>query len=304
MRTPGKTQGANPPWARLRTPAKVSLTLQVLGQRKDGYHDVRLVLVPVSLYDTLRLQSTPGIPLSLEVDSAEELGPVEDNLVWRAARRFERAVGVALQARMRLTKGIPSGAGLGGGSGNAAGTLVALNALHGFPLSPEALIAEAAALGSDVPFFIEARPAVCEGRGEVLTPLAGVPRLTLLVVKPAFSIGTADAYQALAASRAGRPAPAPAPLADLSTVDAVVAALHNDFEGVLSARYPELAEIRGSLAAAGALGAVLTGSGSAVIGLFRDRSQRDRAAERLGREGRWTVLPCETLAGHSYEFES
>lgn len=304
MRTTGKTQGANPPWMRLRTPAKVSVTLQVLARRKDGYHSVRLVLFPVSLYDTLRLQSAPGIPLSLEVDSAEDLGPVEKNLVWRAARNFERAAGVALQAKFHLTKRIPSGSGLGGGSGNAAGTLVALNALHGHPLSPQALLAEAATLGSDVPFFIAARPALCEGRGEVLTPLERLPRLVLLVVKPGLSIETAGAYRALAEARAGRPAPAPAPLADLTTVDAVAAALHNDFEPVLCARHPELAEIRARLLAEGALGAVLTGSGAAVFGVFRERPQRDRAAERLDREGRWTILPCETLVDHSYDFES
>jgi 4-diphosphocytidyl-2-C-methyl-D-erythritol kinase len=300
----GKTQGANPPWARLRTPAKVSLSLQVFDLRKDGYHGVRLVLVPVSLYDTLRMQHAPGIPLSLEVDSAEDLGAVENNLVWRAACRFEEASGVALQGKIRLTKRIPSGAGLGGGSGNAAGTLVALNALHGFPLSPPALLAAAAALGSDVPFFVAPRPSVCEGRGEVLSPLAAVPPLALLVAKPRFSIATGAAYRALAESRAGRPAPVPAPLPDLTTVDAVAAALHNDFEPVLDGRYPELAELRAQLSAAGALGAVLTGSGSAVFGVFRGAPQRDRAAERLGRDGRWTLLPCETLAGHSYDFES
>ena len=304
MRMTGKLQGANPLWMRLRTPAKVSLSLQVLGKRKDGYHDVRLVLVPVSLYDTVCFQGTPGVSLALAVDSVEDLGPIEENLIWRAAQRFEQAARVALQARIRLVKHIPSGAGLGGGSGNAAGTLVALNALHGGPLSREALLAEAAALGSDVPFFIAPHPALCEGRGDRLTPLAGLPRLILLVVKPSIAMETARAYRMLAAAREAGAPPAPAPLPPLTTVDAVVAALHNDFEPVLFARHAELAEARARLLAEGALGAVLTGTGSAVFGVFRDQSARDRAAVRLGRVGRWTVLPCESLGGHSYDFES
>lgn len=304
MRMTGKLQGANPLWMRLRTPAKVSLSLQVLKQRKDGYHDVRLVLVPVSLYDTVWFQGTPGVSFSLVVDSAEDLGPVEENLIWRAAQRFEQAARVALQARIRLIKRIPAGAGLGGGSGNAAGTLVALNALHGGPLSREALLAEAAALGSDVPFFIAAHPALCEGRGDRLTALAGLPRLILLVVKPSLSLETAGAYRTLADARAAGPPPVPSPLPALTTVDAVVAALHNDFEPVLFARHAELAEVRGRLLAEGAVGAVLTGSGSAVFGVFRDEAGRDRAAARLGQAGSWTILPCETLGGHSYDFES
>jgi 4-diphosphocytidyl-2-C-methyl-D-erythritol kinase len=305
MRMGSKLQGANPPWTRLRTPAKVSLTLRVLARRKDGYHGVHLVLVPVSLYDTLAFQSSPGNPLSLEVDSPESLGPLEDNLVWKAAKAFEREAHLSLNAKIRLIKRIPSGAGVGGGSGDAAGTLVALNRLYGNPLSHDALLAAAEQLGSDVPFFIDACPALCEGRGERLTPLTALPRVPLLVVKPGFGIGTADAYGALAVARAGRLMPDPPPVPDLTSVDAIASALHNDFEIVLFERYPELATIRQALLTAGAAGAVLSGSGSAVCGLFRDAAARNRALQHVSStERRWFVLPCETLPGHDYEFFS
>jgi 4-diphosphocytidyl-2-C-methyl-D-erythritol kinase len=304
MRMTSKTQGADPLWMRVRTPAKVSIALQVLGKRKDGYHEVSLVLVPVSLYDTLAFCPEGENPLSLEVDSKEDLGRLEDNLVWRAAAVFQEATGMSLNDRILLAKHIPSGAGLGGGSGNAAGTLVALNALHGRPLAPQQLQVLAATLGSDVPFFVDPHPATCEGRGERLTPFAGFPSLPLLIVKPPFSIGTAEAYRALAQSRSG-PAPvSPQPMPKLTTVDTVVSALHNDFEPVLFKSHPELAEIRDTLRKEGAAGAVLSGSGSAVFGIYRDPAARDGAAQRVRADRRWAVFPCETLTGHTYEFES
>jgi 4-diphosphocytidyl-2-C-methyl-D-erythritol kinase len=304
MRLGTKTQGAAGPSLRLRTPAKVTLVLRVLGPRKDGYHDVQIALAAVSLYDTIEIQRIPDKGLSLEVDSAESLGPEPDNLVWRAAREFEAAAGIELGVALRLTKRIPSGAGLGGGSGNAAATLIACNRLWGEPLGVERLAAAAARLGSDVPFFLAARPAWAEGRGERLRALPDFPRLVLLAVKPAFSIPTGPAYRALAASRQGR---SPVPHGDpppLNTVDEVVAALHNDFEPTLCSRYPELTEIKARLVAEGALGALLSGTGSALFGVFAAEAARNRAAERLAREDRWAVMPCETLAGHRYESES
>lgn len=304
MRLSTKTQGSAGPWMKLRTPAKVTLVLRVLGPRKDGYHDVQIALAPVSLYDTLEIKRIPDKGLSLEVDSPESLGPEQENLVWRAARAFEAAAGVEMGVAFRLTKRIPSGAGLGGGSGNAAAALIACNRLWGEPLDAARLSAAAAGLGSDVPFFLAARPAWAEGRGERLRALPGFPRLMLLAVKPRFSIPTGSAYQALAASRRHRPALPPGNPPPLNTVDEVVAALHNDFEPTLCSRYPELTEIKTRLLAEGAAGALLSGTGSALFGVFAADVARNRAAERLAREGRWAVMPCETLAGHRYETET
>ena len=297
---------------RLRTPAKITVNLRVLGRRKDGFHDVQGVLVPVSLYDTLEIERIADKGLWLEVDSPEDLGAREDNLVWRAVRAFEAAAEIRVDAAIRLTKRIPSGAWLGGGSGNAAATLVACNRLWGEPLAAAELQREAAALGSDVPFFLHPRPARIAGRGERLRELPDFPRLALLVVKPDFAIATGEAYRLLAEARRGREsgAPDPAePLPALTTMDAVVAALHNDFEPVLFARHPELAEIKALLIAAGAKGALLSGTGSALFGLFDPASARASAFAELSRAGlaragRWKVLACESLSGHAYEPEA
>jgi len=309
MRLGSKTQGSAGLRMRLRSPAKVTLVLRVLSLRKDGYHDVQIALAPVSLYDTLEITRIPDKGLSLEVDSPEDLGPPEQNLVWRAAREFEAAAGIEVGVAMHLIKRIPSGAGLGGGSGNAAATLIACNRLWGEPLGAERLHEAAARLGSDVPFFLEARPAWAEGRGERLRALPDLPRLHLLAVKPRFSIATGSSYRALAESRGALPVPPGAPSPPslkplLKTVDEVVAALHNDFEPLLCARYPELAGIKTRLLAEGALGALLSGTGSALFGVFAGDAARDRAAGRLARETEWAVMPCETLAGHRYESES
>jgi 4-diphosphocytidyl-2-C-methyl-D-erythritol kinase len=307
---------------RLSTPAKVTVNLNILGRRKDGFHDVRGVLVPVSLYDTLEIERTPDKGLSLEVDSPEDLGARENNLVWRAVRAFEAAAGIRVGVAIRLTKRIPTGAGLGGGSGNAAATLVVCNRLWGQPLGAPALHREAAALGSDVPFFLEPGPALIEGRGERLRRLTGFPRLVLLVVKPDFALATGEAYRLLAEARQGRaPAPSSQSLPALTTLSGVLAALHNDFEPVQFAQHPELAEIKARLSAAGAQGALLSGTGSALFGIFATAAARDAAAAELAgaaeiagaaqqagvapaRTGRWTVLACESLSGHAYESEA
>jgi len=292
---------------RLCTPAKVTILLRVVRPRKDGFHDVQGVLVPVSLYDTVEIERLPDKGLSLEVDSPEDLGTRENNLVWLAARAFETATGVPVGATIRLTKRIPSGAGLGGGSANAAATLVACNRLWGEPLEPADLQREAAALGSDIPFFLNPRPARIEGRGERLLRLPRFPHLTLLIVKPDFAIATGEAYRLLAEMRQARepgPAQAAGPIPALTTMDEVVAALHNDFEPVLFARHAELAEIKARLIAAGALGALLSGTGSALFGIFATAAARAPAAAELARTGRWRVFPCESLSGHAYESEA
>jgi len=282
-----KTQGA----CRFTTPAKITPIVNILALRRDGYHDVRIALVAVGLYDTIEWHPGAG-NLSLAVTGGENVGPPEQNLVLRAARAFAGAAEKALAGQLRLAKRVPAGAGLGGGSANAAGTLWALNHWYGSPLSVARLRELALALGSDVPFFLDPRPSWAEGRGERLTPIAGFPPLELLIVKPPFGIGTAFAY--------GRCRPRPrAAVPRLESLGAVVAALENDFEPVLFPEFPELERIQQCLRAAGALGALLSGSGSAVFGIFADAAARDRAAEALARaEAAWSLYRCATLTGH------
>lgn len=282
---------------RITTPGKVTLALQILRRRSDGYHDIRLLLAPVSLYDTLAFAPGAGAGVTLAGADEAALGPPERNLVVRAAHAFAEAAGVAPALAVTLQKRIPAAAGLGGGSGNAAGTLLALNRLHGEPLDAAALHALAAGLGSDVPFFLHPRPALAEGRGERLTPLQRFPSLPLLVVRPALAVSTGEAY-VLAQPRAGRPHPLAGHAEGPPDLPAVLSLLENDFEAALFPRWPELLAVKEALLAAGAAGAVLSGSGSAVAGLFADTAARDEAAARLSGRRDWQLLPCRTLAGH------
>jgi 4-diphosphocytidyl-2-C-methyl-D-erythritol kinase len=291
MRTPPKTQGV----FRFRTPAKITPFISILGRRNDGFHEVRVALTAVSIYDTLTWQPSAN-PLRVQVEGPEPLGPETGNLVYRASVAFEAATGIRIGGLWRLTKAIPAGAGLGGGSGNAAGTLVVLNRLNGGPLSAAQLHVLAAQLGSDVPYFLDPRPQWGSGRGEQLLPLAGFPRLPVLVIKPAFSIATAEAYGRVR-PREGEAAMQP----PLTTLEEVVASLNNDFERVLSEVYPELAAIKTGLLAAGARGALLSGSGSAVFGLFASAAERDAGQMRLTRTNpAWLALACDTLPDHDY----
>jgi 4-diphosphocytidyl-2-C-methyl-D-erythritol kinase len=289
-----KIQGA----FRFLTPAKITPIVRVLARRDDGFHEVRLALVPVALHDSISWWPG-GTGLELQVESREPLGPTEDNLVYRAALAYQSATGRPLRGRLHLTKRVPTGAGLGGGSANAAGTLAVLNRLDGGPLPEQRLWQLAQELGSDVPFFLQPHPQWAEGRGERLHPIAGFPTLPVLVIKPPFSIATAQAYRAV------RPRPDPLPGAPpypaLDTLAAVVAALVNDFEPALFPAHPALSPIKERLLAAGARGALLSGSGSAIFGLFADAPARDRAAAALAQaEPAWTVLPCDTLERHAY----
>ncbi|HKI97309.1 MAG TPA: 4-(cytidine 5'-diphospho)-2-C-methyl-D-erythritol kinase [bacterium] len=294
-----KTQGL----FQVASPAKVTLHLRILRRRSDGYHQIRIALAPVALYDRLRfaLGGAPGV--RLRVTAGQPLGPPEQNLVHRAALAFADALGQPPAAEIELDKNIPAGAGLGGGSGDAAATLVALNRWHGHPLGPDRMEALARRLGADVPFFLEPRPAWAEGVGERLTPLAGLPPLELLVAMPPLAIATGDAYAAARAEADGGPAPTADP--DLRSLHGVVAGLFNAFEPALLPRHPVLGTLKAALLEAGALGALLSGSGAAVFGVFADAATRDAAAARLAphadKEG-WRLLPCRTLHAHRYDF--
>ncbi|MDH4247373.1 MAG: 4-(cytidine 5'-diphospho)-2-C-methyl-D-erythritol kinase [Deltaproteobacteria bacterium] len=286
------------------TPAKITARLRILAKRQDGYHEVQILLIPVGLYDRLSLKPKRTGGIQLRVASEDSLGAVEDNLVYRAARRFEQALGTPLHVEFRLEKNIPAGAGLGGGSGNAAGALVGLNSLFGQPFSEDTLRALGGELGSDIPFFITPLPTLAEGRGERLTPLEGLPKLALLIAKPPLSISTAEAYgrwqpEVPRGPQALNAAPRE-PLPALHSAAAIAAALQNDFMPVLGGVYPILGELRDRFLDRGALGAVLSGSGSAVVGVFADEGARDAAALTFAGDSQWKSWVCDSLSHHAY----
>lgn len=286
--------------------AKVNLVLEVGPLRRDGFHDVETVMATLSLRDRLGVEASEGF--SLEVSDAAggeapDCGPPEDNLVLRAARALAEVSGLG-GAHYHLEKSIPAQAGLGGGSADAAAALVALRDLHAPDLPEDVLFEVAAGLGSDVPFFLLASGyGRGRGRGEEVEALAG-PTLPALVVAPAAGMSTPRAYQALDRARmeaATVPPNHSGPLGSRSDAlvraleegaEAIAGACANDFE-VVEGDMPGCAEARARLRAAGALRVLLSGSGSALVGLFSDARARDQALAALDagglRGGPWAV---------------
>jgi 4-diphosphocytidyl-2-C-methyl-D-erythritol kinase len=266
--------------ARVRAFAKINLDLRVLGKRADGFHELRTIFQTVSLADRLEIAFTPARRTTIELDDSAE---IPDNLVVRAAGLVLDAMGVAGRVAMRLEKRIPMGAGLGGGSSDAAAVLLALPVLARHPLRLATLSAIGQQLGSDVPFFLLGGTAVGIGRGTELFPLPDAPALPGLIVAPGIHVSTADAYRALSPHLTTESQENKIFSFQSHAWDVINAAgFQNDFEPVVFEREPRLAALKRKLAAAGARPAMMSGSGSSLFGLFRDRDGVKRALERFG----------------------
>ena len=257
----------------LRPSAKINLTLRVGAVRPDAFHDVRTLLQSIALADRLTFTERKG-PFTLVALSPG--APADrSNLVYQAAARLWAAIGRSGEPRdvhVRLVKEIPVAAGLGGGSADAAAAFVGLNKLWNGRLGRADLARLAAGLGSDVPFFLQGGTALALGRGDELYPVDDLPKLFLVVIKPSFGVRTADAYRWLDEDRAeagpgdGDPRRGPAVL-DVGWATGPVT-LANDLELPVSRRHPMIEEMIAALMRAGARAAAMTGSGSAVYGLF------------------------------------
>jgi 4-diphosphocytidyl-2-C-methyl-D-erythritol kinase len=277
----------------VRAPAKINLTLRVLGKRADGYHELESVMQMLTLADLLTLESDDELTFTCSDPALEN----EDNLVMRAARLLQPFNEIPRGARMHLEKRIPVEAGLGGGSSDAAAALLALNELWeiGKPLEELAPLAEA--LGSDVPFFLYTPTAIARGRGEDVTPLPHRTPCHVVLGKPSAGLSTARMYDALRA-RPHVPSRSPHPLPETQAMAralrkgdaaAIAGALANDLEGPALAQLPELYHIRERMLQLGALGVLLCGSGSAVLGICPDEETARHAALDLTNDCPWTA---------------
>jgi 4-diphosphocytidyl-2-C-methyl-D-erythritol kinase len=284
----------------LRPSAKINLTLRVGLMRPDGFHEVRTVLQSIALADVVSLSPRRG-RFGLTVRGAG-VPEGRENLVWRAAEHLWHAMGRAGDPRdvfVKLDKQIPPAAGLGGGSADAAAVLLGLSQIWGSRLSRHDLRSVAADIGSDVPFFLQGGTALGTSRGEEIYPLDDVRRLGVVLIKPSFGVSTADAYRwhdeppALVPRPADGAEPAQSRQVDLGWSTGPIA-LINDLEGPVAARHPEIAAMVQACLREGAIGAAMTGSGSAVFGLFPEPAAR-RAVERLRRPD-WLVLLTRTLS--------
>jgi 4-diphosphocytidyl-2-C-methyl-D-erythritol kinase len=266
-------------FARLRSLAKINLDLRVLHKRPDGFHELRTIFQTISLADTIEVELERGrtrIELKSNVD-------IPGNLIVKAADLVLRTLRAKGQLRIRLTKRIPMGGGLGGGSSNAASVLLALPKLLKKKISIEKLLDLAAELGSDVPFFLLGGTAIGLGRGTELYPLPDVPPHPGLLITPDIHSSTALAYTALNRKVLHEASPDM-----INRFQAVAwgtsAEFTNDFEMVVFSQHPQLKSMKGKLLRLGAWRAMMTGSGSALFGLFANRELRDGAAGAFRRE--------------------
>jgi len=269
------------------SPCKVNLLLNILGKRPDGFHELETVFHPVKLFDRLSLaRGGAGVQLTC---SDPTLPTDATNLVQRAAAVFFSSAKIHEGVRIHLTKQIPMAAGLGGGSGNAATTLLGLNELFGSPLSVAQLHPLAATLGSDVNFFLQAKPALATGRGEQVESLAEFPALrgaSFLLIHPGFGISTPWAYQQLARfpqALNGIPGRARKLISLLQSADLVTAGreFYNSLEAPALEKYPVLALYQEFLRAHGAAATLMSGSGSTTFALFPERARAEVAREKF-----------------------
>jgi len=283
---------------KFKTPAKVNLGLHIHGKRKDGFHELETILQMVSLYDELELEplssgielecDTPGIPTDYT------------NLACKAALLLQESCQAKDRGvRIRLKKNIPLGAGLGGGSGNAAGVLMGLNRLWNLNVRQEKLSILSSELGSDVPFFLTSPRAVGVGRGEQLEVLEPHLKFQVLLVFPGFPVSTPWVYQNLKLKLTKRANNISIWRKNLSLSDiaGLGSQLYNDLEPVVIQRFPEIQIIKDELQAQSALGVLLSGSGSTVYGIFDDQEKADAACANLN--GDWDRVVTETIGNFS-----
>ena len=278
--------------------AKVNLTLEILGVRADGYHDIRSIVAPVSLADDVTLEPADDIALSIHASRGvlEHMGPKEDNLAFRAAQLMRDVAGRRDGVAITLVKNIPVGSGLGGGSADAAAVLNGLNEMWKMGLSREAIADIGADLGSDVPALTLGGTVLMEGRGERVVREHPCPMMHLVLAFPGVFVSTASVYASCGIAlltNGGQIVDNMRRAFSGGDVTAVAAALHNGLTAAAEALHPEIARAREAMQAAGALGVSMTGSGSCVFGLARDSSHASAIARVISGAG-LTARPVHT----------
>ena len=260
------------------SPAKVNLFLKVLKKRLDGYHEIITLMQPISIYDEILLDVSDGSGIFVECNN-KNIPLDRTNLAYRAAEMFLRKAGIQKEVHIRIKKNIPAAAGLGGGSSNAASVLKGLNNILPSGFSTSSLMEIGAELGSDVPFFILNHSAIAYGRGEKLD-LIEIPGDWYVIVNPGFPVSTAWVYGNLLLTKEQEDINIPSlknRLKDICIEDI----LENDLEGVTVLEYPDIKDIKSGLRGAGAAGALMSGSGSTVFGVFENKEAAGIAFIRI-----------------------
>lgn len=267
---------------RFKSPAKINLRLDVLQKRHDGYHDLRMVNTLVSIYDDIECELTEkGITVECENDKAVPNG--ENNIVYGVAKEILAYSNKNVGVNIRIKKNIPSAAGMGGGSSNAATVLVGLNEMLKINLSKDKLMKIGLRFGADVPFFIYGASAIARGIGENISKIKKMPKLPLVVVSPNIMVPTKWVYEKYAAANDNRPA---RPLTgeipnQFSTKKTIVKYLNNDLEKVTAEKFPVVNEIKAILKKTGAMASQMTGSGPTVFGIYATKEQAELACKKI-----------------------
>ncbi|MBS3757945.1 MAG: 4-(cytidine 5'-diphospho)-2-C-methyl-D-erythritol kinase [Desulfobacterales bacterium] len=276
--------------------AKVNLYLEITGKRPDGYHELITLMCPIDLHDTLRIEfNTAASRVACSHPDVPEDG---SNLAIKAARRFFDATSCRDHISIGIDKRIPVGAGLGGGSSNAAAVLNALNRRYETPLSRHALMDLAGTIGADVPFFVYGRPALATGIGDRLTAYEQLPEAPIVLIYPRTPVSTAVIYQKLNFGLTKTKKINKKSIFRHIQKKGISRVLYNDFEPTAFKIYPEIAEAKSALLAQGALGALMSGSGSSVFGIYPDTVQAHNAYTNVkGRYPQWEAFMTRLRIG-------
>lgn len=271
---------------RLRAMAKINLGLDIIGKREDGYHEVRMIMQTIRMYDVLeiRKKSSPGISLSTNLPY---IPCDERNLVYKAAKILMDEFHVEEGLSMKLTKSVPVAAGMAGGSSDAAAAFVGVNRLFHLGLSQEELMKRAVQVGADVPYCVMRGTALAEGIGEKLTRLPDLPGCYILIGKPGINVSTRTAYENLDLNEIRRRPDIDGMIRDIKNKDlySMTDKMENVFEPGIMEKYPVIREIRDLMEKQGALKAMMSGSGPTVFGIFDDAGKMQNAARALKKSG-------------------
>lgn len=274
----------------IKSPAKINLFLKVLRRREEGYHDIVTVMCLVELFDHITLSfDTPTITVHCSDPRVPE---DSSNLAYRAADLFMKTCGISDGVSITIDKVIPVAAGLGGGSSNAASVLMGLNQRYDYRFTRDSLMSMALKIGADVPFFIFRSPAKATGLGDELTPLNGLPPFTVLLVYPNFEVSTARVYENLKLTKSEINYKYSTSIKTISDLKQV---LHNDLEQVTLQEYPRLETIKKVLINCGADGALMSGSGPTIFGIFDTLDKARIAYRSISDKGGWDVFLAEPL---------
>ena len=266
----------------LKALAKINLGLDVLGRRENGYHDVRMVMQTIYLYDNVTVEKTEEAGIHLECNLFY-LPVDETNIAYKAAKLLMEEFDIREGVRIVLDKHIPVAAGLAGGSANAAAVLVGMNRLFSLGLSQQELMDRGVSLGADVPYCVMRGTVLAEGIGEVLTPLPPLPKCYVLIAKPGISVSTKTVYEKLDSQEISEHPDIDGILEGLDKQDIykVASSMGNVLETVTIGDYPIIEEIKNVMKEEGALNAMMSGSGPTVFGIFDDKSKARQAQERM-----------------------